>query len=92
MAMTISIDDALKDDFTAVCKEIGLTPSAAIGVFAKTVVREQAIPFELSSVSRDERRTRAAEAEISQAVASGYASYLAGDYMTRTEYNAARAS
>jgi antitoxin component of RelBE/YafQ-DinJ toxin-antitoxin module len=33
MPMTISIDDDLKREFTAVCKEIGLPPSTAFGIF-----------------------------------------------------------
>jgi antitoxin component of RelBE/YafQ-DinJ toxin-antitoxin module len=40
MAMTISIEDDLKRDFTEVCREIGLPLSTAIGIFARAVVRE----------------------------------------------------
>ena len=55
MPMTISIDDDLKKDFSNVCKEIGLQPSTAFAIFAKTVVRERAIPFTLSADSARER-------------------------------------
>ena len=36
-------------DFDKFCEEIGLSVSAAFNIFAKTVVREQRIPFELTT-------------------------------------------
>ena len=45
MALTISMDEDVKKEFSEVCREIGLTPSTAIGIFAKAFVRERAIPF-----------------------------------------------
>ena len=90
MAMTISIDDALKDDFSAVCKEIGLTPSAAINVFAKTVVREKAIPFELSSVSRSDKAVANVNREIAQAIRDSYGSYAEGPTFSLDDIDAMR--
>lgn len=49
MSMTISMDDNLKEEFTDICREIGLPPSTAIGIFVRTVVRERCIPFTLSA-------------------------------------------
>jgi len=42
------MDEELKRDFDNLCNEFGLSMSAAFTVFAKTVVRRQMIPFEIS--------------------------------------------
>lgn len=60
MSMTISIDDDLKREFSDVCREIGLSPSTAIGVFARAVVRERCIPFTLSAGKRSDAQDAAA--------------------------------
>lgn len=52
MAMTnvnIRMDEATKAAFDKFCEEIGLSVSSAFNIFAKTVVREQRIPFELTT-------------------------------------------
>ncbi len=46
--INIRMDENLKQQFDRLCNELGLNMSTAINVFAKTVVREQRIPFELS--------------------------------------------
>lgn len=38
----------LKKQFDKLCKELGLNMTTAFNIFAKTVVRQQRIPFELS--------------------------------------------
>ena len=58
MPMTISMDDTLKAEFAAVCKEIGMSPSTAITIFARAVVREQGIPFKLTAVDVPAARTQ----------------------------------
>ncbi len=42
---SVRMDEALKQQFDALCKEFGTSASTAINVFAKAVVREQRIPF-----------------------------------------------
>lgn len=44
----IKVDEELKNDFTKLCSELGLTVTGACLVFMKTAVREQRIPFELT--------------------------------------------
>jgi len=44
------MDDELKKEFDTVCGELGLSMTAAFTVFAKTVVRQQKIPFEISAI------------------------------------------
>lgn len=46
--LNIRIDKDLKKDAEKVFSSLGLTTTAAFTVFAKTVVREQGIPFKLS--------------------------------------------
>ena len=90
MAMTISIDDDLKKDFTDVCREIGLPPSTAFGIFAKTVVRERAIPFALSAVSSRERVASAYDRVVADGIARGLEQFEGGDYLTQEEARAMR--
>ena len=43
------MDEALKTKMDAVCKDMGMTPSAAYTIFATKVVREHRIPFEINA-------------------------------------------
>jgi DNA-damage-inducible protein J len=43
------MDENLKQDFDAVCAEMGLSMTAAFTVFAKTVTKNRVIPFEISA-------------------------------------------
>ena len=47
-SINIRIEKKLKQDFEAVCSELGLTMSAAFNVFAKTVSARKEIPFKLA--------------------------------------------
>ena len=46
--INIRMDAELKRQFEEFCDDVGLTVTAAITVFARKVVREQKIPFEIS--------------------------------------------
>lgn len=46
--INIRMDENLKQDFDGLCKDLGLTMTTAFNVFAKTMVRQQRIPFEIS--------------------------------------------
>lgn len=89
MSMTISIDDELKKQFSEVCKELGLSPSAAFSVFAKAVVRERRIPFEISAESSYERARREYERDLNAALWEGYQEVKEGRECTREEFEAA---
>jgi len=41
------MDDQLKKQFECFCSEVGLNMTTAFNLFAKTVVRQQRIPFEI---------------------------------------------
>jgi len=45
---TIRLAPNLKKDFACVCEDMGLSVSSAITIFAKAVVREKRIPFEIT--------------------------------------------
>ena len=57
--VNIRMDEATKKAFGQICEEIGISVSSAFNMFAKTVVREQRIPFELS-IEIPNRETKAA--------------------------------
>ena len=46
--INIRMDGNLKRDFERLCGDLGLTMTAAFNVFAKTMVRQRRIPFEIS--------------------------------------------
>jgi addiction module RelB/DinJ family antitoxin len=49
---SIRMDEVLKKQFDMLCSDFGMTASTAFNIFARTVVREKRIPFEIS-VSND---------------------------------------
>lgn len=59
--VNIRMDEATKIAFDKFCQEIGLSVSTAFNIFAKTVVREQRIPFELTTEVPNEITRRAIE-------------------------------
>ena len=47
--VSIRMDNDLKRDFGSFCDAVGMTMSTAFVIFAKTVVREQRFPFDITS-------------------------------------------
>lgn len=47
VTISVRIDKDVKEQFERVCKSIGLNISDAINVFARKVVSEEAIPFQV---------------------------------------------
>ena len=45
--MSIRMDAEIKRQFEDFCEEVGLTPTAAVNIFVRTVLREGRIPFEI---------------------------------------------
>lgn len=48
---SVRMDDNLKKQFEDLCNEFGMNMSTAINVFARAVVRQRKIPFEISADS-----------------------------------------
>lgn len=59
---SVRMDDQLKNQFETLCGDFGMNMSTAINVFAKVVVRERRIPFEISSPRADITREKALDA------------------------------
>lgn len=51
---SVRMDEGLKKQFDELCSDFGMSMSTAVTVFAKAVVRERRIPFEISSPRSDE--------------------------------------
>ena len=46
--INIRMDDELKRNFENICSELGMNMSTAITIFAKKMVRESRVPFDVS--------------------------------------------
>lgn len=49
MNVSVRMDNTTKKEFEKFCKDVGLSISGAFNLFAKKVIREHRIPFEISS-------------------------------------------
>lgn len=59
---SVRMDETLKRQFDALCSDFGMTASTAINVFARAVVRERKIPFEIVSSEPEITREKAMQA------------------------------
>ena len=59
---SVRMDDSLKKQFDCLCQEFGMNASTAINVFARAVVRQRRIPFEIASPEADITRGGAMQA------------------------------
>ena len=89
---SVRMDDSLKKQFDLLCQEFGMNTSTAINIFARTVVRERRIPFEISSPNTEITREGAMESFLllrEQAKKNGVSGMNLSDI--NNEINAARA-
>lgn len=63
---SIRMDSNLKKDFDSICDDFGMSSTTAINVFAKAVVRERRIPFEIRSENKGIDAFRALRASAKQ--------------------------
>lgn len=56
--VSIRMDDELKKDMENLCQDLGMNLTTAFIMFAKQMVREQGIPFEVTRVDVDSRTER----------------------------------
>ena len=56
---SVRMDDSLKSQFETLCNDFGMNMSTAINVFARAVVRERRIPFDIVSLEPDITRQKA---------------------------------
>lgn len=62
---SVSMDEKLKRQFDDLCLDFGMTASTAVNVFARAVVRERKIPFEIISPEPEITREKAMQAFMS---------------------------
>jgi len=48
-AFTVRMDSDVKRQFDELCKDFGMSSNTAFNVFARTVIKQQSIPFEVES-------------------------------------------
>ena len=77
-AINIQIDPALEKEAQAVLRKSGLTLTAAVNLFLRQTIQEQAIPF---TVHDPDRFT---EAELLAKHDRGVRQYREGHYITKT--------
>ena len=49
VTFSVRMDERLKEQFDTLCADFGMNATTAFNVFAKAVVRERRIPFEITS-------------------------------------------
>lgn len=62
---SVRMDETLKKQFDTLCSDFGMTASTAINVFARAVVRERKIPFEITSPEPEITREKAMQTFMS---------------------------
>lgn len=62
---SVRMDESLKKQFDSLCSDFGMSASTAINVFARAVVRERKIPFEIASPESEVTREKAMQAFLS---------------------------
>lgn len=60
-SVQIRMDTELKKQFEAFCKDVGMSMSGAVNVFARKAVREQRIPFSIGTEMPNEATAKAIE-------------------------------
>jgi len=68
VSINIRMDENLKKQFDVFCSEVGMSMTTAFCVFAKTAVRQNRIPFEISA-DNDPFCSEANQARLSKAIA-----------------------
>jgi DNA-damage-inducible protein J len=67
--INIRMDEDLKKQFESFCSAVGMNMSTAFNVFAKTAVRQQKIPFEISALENDPFFSEANKEQLRKSIA-----------------------
>ncbi len=59
---SVRMDEGLKNDFDSLCEDFGMSMTTAINVFARAVVRQRRIPFEIAAAEPAVTRENALQA------------------------------
>ena len=71
--MSIRVDENVKRQVEDFCSDVGMTPSTAVNLFFKAMLRENRIPF---SIERDPFYTRANVEHLRRSIAQAEAGRL----------------
>ncbi len=61
VTFSVRMDEQLKKQMDEICNEFGMTTSTAFNIFARAVVRERRIPFEIKAKEEPFSKERALE-------------------------------
>ena len=68
---SVRMESDVKNELDKICDQLGLNTSVAINIFARTVIREKRIPFEISLATGETAGANAFQALRKQAKANG---------------------
>lgn len=68
---SVRMESDVKNELDKICAQLGLNTSVAINIFARTVIREKRIPFEISLATGETAGASAFQALRKQAKANG---------------------
>ena len=68
---SVRMESDVKNELDKICAQLGLNTSVAINIFARTVIREKRIPFEISLATGETAGANAFHALRKQAKANG---------------------
>lgn len=68
---SVRMESGVKNELDKICAQLGLNTSVAINIFARTVIREKRIPFEISLATDETAGANAFQALRKQAKANG---------------------
>lgn len=54
--ITARMDEKIKEEFLLFCDNVGITASSLFNMFAKTCIKEQKVPFEITALNFEARR------------------------------------
>lgn len=61
-SITIRIDSNIKQQFDALCQDFGMSANTAFNIFARSVVKNRKIPFDIKADSKEDIAKKAQEA------------------------------
>ena len=68
---SVRMESDVKNELDKICAQLGLNTSVAINIFARTVIREKRIPFEISLATGETAGANAFQDLRKQAKANG---------------------
>lgn len=77
--LSVNMDDSVKQEFTKVVSQLGMNPTTAVNLFARSVIREQGLPFPVTLRTSGEQEWGDYKARQFQ---RGVASMASGDMLT----------